>query len=278
MADLQTKLTELVGRSWRALDNYRSDIVLVGGLATSYYQRHPDFSPPPMSSRVTVDVDVALPDPTRIRGGQTIPAALHAGRLVEYVTTDAAGHPVEVCFQMEEDGIRSRADVHLEFLVPLQGRDATSPGTPQPALIAHALRYVDLLLYKPMEIHDEALGRIQVPHPASFIIQKQSIRRDRQAKGKAATDQADTVFTIWGFRRRWDDLVAHWLELERANGEWAAWSWRIREQMGRLYDSAEAPGSQEVREVIASQQGRVVTAEEISRVVRSFLERIDAKR
>jgi hypothetical protein len=274
MADLQAKLNELVGRSWQALDSYRSDIVLVGGLATSYYPRHPDFSPPPMSSRVTVDVDVAIPDPTRIRGNRTIPAALHAGRLVEFVTTDAAGHPVEVCFQMEEDGTRSRADVHLEFLVPLQGRDATSPGTPQPALIAHALRYVDLLLYKPVVIEEGALGRIQLPHPASFIFQKQCIRRDRQAKGKAATDQADVVFTIWGFRRGWDDLADRWRELERTNSEWAAWSRRTKEQMARLYDSADAPGSQEVREVFASQPGITVSAEDVSRVVQAFLGRL----
>lgn len=276
MADLQAKLDELVGRSWRALDSYRGDIVLVGGLATSYYPRHPDFSPPPMSSRVTVDVDIALPDPTCIRGDRTIPAALHAGRLVEHVTTDPAGRPVEVCFQMAEDGTRSRADVHLEFLVPLQGRDASSPGTPQPALIAHALRYVDLLLYRPMPITDDRLGRILLPHPASFIVQKQCIRRDRQAKGKAATDQADVVFAIWGFRRGWDDLAERWRELERMHGEWAAWSRRTKEQMRRLYDAADAPGSQEVREVFASHPGVTVSAEDISRVVQAFLARIGA--
>ena len=274
MPDLEAQLSELIGRSWRALDHYRSDIVLVGGLATRYYARHPGFSPPPMTSRVTVDVDVALPDPTNIRGQQTIPAALEAGHLVAYVTTDVAGHPVEACFQLEEEGTHARADVHLEFLVPLQGRNATSPGEPQPTLIAHALRYVDLLLYKPVAIDEGSLGRIQLPHPASFIMQKQCIRRDRQATEKAATDQADVVFTLWGFQPIWDDLVSRWNELERTNSEWAVWSRRTKQQMRQLYASANAPGSQEVRGVFASQPGVSVSAEDIARVVQAFLDRL----
>ena len=120
MANLQDKLDELIGRSWRALDGYRNEIVLVGGLATRYFPQHPSFIPPPMAARVTVDVDVALANPTQHRDRTLIPVALRGGHLVEYLTLDAAGHPVEACFQLEEDGTRVRADVHLEFLVPLQ--------------------------------------------------------------------------------------------------------------------------------------------------------------
>jgi hypothetical protein len=45
--------------------------------------------------------------------------------------------------------------------------------------------------------------------------------------------------------------------------------------MGRLYNSADAPGSQEVREVFASQSGVTVSAEDIYRVVQAFLARLD---
>ena len=277
MANLQDKLDELIVRSWQALDGYRNDIVLVGGLATRYFPQHPSFIQPPMAARVTVDVDVALANPTQHRDRTLIPVALRDGRLVEYITLDAAGQPVKACFQLEEDGTRVRADVHLEFLVPLQGRDAVSPGHPQTGLIAHALRYVDLLLYKPIAIDDPRLGRILLPHPVSFIVQKECIRANRQAKGKAATDQADVVFAIWGFRTWWNELADRWHELAEANHEWAAWLRRTREHMGRLYENADAIGSQEVREVFASQQGLTVTAEEISRVVGAFLARVDSR-
>ncbi len=276
MADLQHKLDELLDRSWRALDSYRNDIVLVGGLATQYFPRHPAFIPPPMIARVTVDVDVALANPTQPHGRTSIPLALKDGHLVEYITVDAAGRPVEACFQLEEDGTRGRADVHLEFLVPLQGRVAVSPGHPQTGLIAHALRYVDLLLYKPIVINDHRLGRMLLPHPISYIVQKTCIRANRQAKGKSATDQADIVFTIWGFREWWNELAGRWHELAEANHEWAAWLRRTREHLGRLYETADGIGSLEVQDVFASQQGIAVTAEEISRVMGAFLAHVDA--
>ena len=82
------------------------------------------------------------------------------------------------------------------------------------------------------------------------------------------------LFTIWGFRRGWDNLADRWKELERANSEWAAWSRRTKEQMGRLYESVDAPGSQEVREVFASQTGVTVSGEDIFRVAEAFLARL----
>jgi hypothetical protein len=143
-------------------------------------------------------------------------------------------------------------------------------------LLAHALRYVDLLLNRPLTVQDPHWGVLQLPHPASFLLQKQCIRDRRQRRGKAATDQADTMFTLWGFCPRWDDLIARWRELEAQRGEWSAWGTRVRQQMATLYASPTAPGSREVANVFAQQPGRVVSAEEVARIVQSFLAQLNA--
>jgi hypothetical protein len=104
------------------------------------------------------------------------------------------------------DDALAQAGFYLEFLTPLEGDGLDRrTGEPQvcvdlqPPVTAVPLRYLELLLFEPLELVVVRRSRptARIPHPALYAMQKLLINKERrkQGGGKMAKD-CDYVFDI----------------------------------------------------------------------------------
>jgi hypothetical protein len=263
---LTPELRELINRSLAGLAEYREHVVIVGGLAKFFYPAHPDFHLPDLRPRATVDVDVALDGQAQAHVDE-LHRRLTAAHLVPYVVLDAEGHPIEQQYQLEEKGARDRAETCLEFLVPWHGpkRRRTKPHGVQPS----ALRYVDLLLERPLKVEIKDLGPLLLPHPLSYVIQKTLIRQHHR-RYKAAGDQADLFFAVWGFQPAWAGWGEQWRHLA-ATPAWKRWLSDGSRMLDELHADATATGNREVAEIHGGLGDIGIEAATVSRIMRDFL-------
>lgn len=231
-----------------ALDPYRDDVVLIGGFAKTLYRHLPGFHDPGVVPQATLDVDLALPEPLLLHNAGSLHERLEAAGLLRYVGLGLGNHPAYHRYHLAEDGADRPAAVHLEFVVPLYGPESDRPGQPQPGLLAHALRFIDLLQADPVTILDPDLGRIRLPHPLTYAIQKTRIWRDRQPE-KAQRDQADVFYVVLAFHQAWPAWRAAWQELTQRHPTWAKWLASTREHWNEHYRTADAPGCSDVARI-----------------------------
>ena len=74
-------LEELVG-CVRAMEEYRQDIVVVGGLVPLLYRYHPGYSEPRQPPLLTTDIDIAVPNSIPTRGDMTLRERLEGGEFI----------------------------------------------------------------------------------------------------------------------------------------------------------------------------------------------------
>jgi hypothetical protein len=260
------ELRELLARSLSGLAPYREHMVLVGGLAKFFYPAHPDFRLPDLLPRATVDIDVALDGKAQAQT-EEMHRHLTDARLVPYVVRDEAGDPIEQQYQLVEHGTRDRDETCLEFLVPFQGpkRHRTKPK----GVLPSALRYVDLLLERPLRVEVEDVGPLLLPHPLSYVVQK-TLSRPYRLKHKIAGDQADAVFAIWGFQPRWIGWGEQWAHLSAIPSR-KRWLTEAQRMLHELHGNATATGSREVAEIYGGLGATRLQPGTVSRVVSDFL-------
>ena len=205
----------LLRRTLAALGPYRTDVVFIGGFAKTFYCHLSGFRDHGLVSQATLDIDLAVPEPLLLRENSTLHHRLEDQGLRRYVGLGLDNRPAYHRYHLLEDGIERPAVVYLEFIVPLRGPDRLTPGKPQADLLAHALRFIDLLQDRPVTIVDPEFGSLRLPHPLAYVIQKTRIWRDRQPD-KAQRDQADAFYVIFGFQADWSAWRVEWLRLKRA--------------------------------------------------------------
>lgn len=275
-ARIDGQLRLLIQRSVRGLSQHRDSVVLVGGLVKYFYEHHPLFRSPSAPLRATVDLDVAL-QPAAIADGQHLHEQLSEAQLIQYIVLDDAGRPIEQRYHLLEDGATRAVPTCLELVAPMPPPSRRPPPPSQSMLSPARLRYVEHLLRDPIAVDVPELGRLQLPHPLAYAIQKTLIRTHRHDPAKRASDQADIVYACWGFREAWStwpEALQRWITADRR----LARHWSQTLALWRdLYASAASIGSQEVAPVYSS-HGRVVDPEVISHVMRDLIDEMGASR
>jgi len=265
-------LGDLLRRSFAALDAYREDLVLIGGLVPLLYRFLPDYRDPGIQPCATMDVDLAVETVLPIRQDRGVRQALEQAGLHVIEVPGIGRGGGQQYYQLEPDG-RLQAE-HLEFLVPLRGPDRDQAARPQPGLMAQALRFIDLLRARPIHCPVPGLGTVLLPHPLTYVVQKTRIRQDRRKQGKHRKDQADVAFVVWAFAANWSGWRSLRRELEDENPTWAKWirdtvhTWRL------LYLEPDGPGSGEVAAAF-DDAGLTADADLIRRVMTDFITTIE---
>ncbi|GAB4252812.1 MAG: hypothetical protein Kow00129_13680 [Thermoleophilia bacterium] len=182
----------------KALRPYLDDIVVAGGWVPYLYAAHL----PPSEESValkTRDLDLAVPREIP-RRGKTIDQLLDdANFTCEF---RSLGHPPVTVYLAAHAG----DEVEIEFITTAQGADIGVRKV-QDGLTAQELRYVDLLLERTWSLRLDALtageieGRVWVPTPAAFILQKALSRMRRTDSSKKEKDLYYIFYVVDGFHR-----------------------------------------------------------------------------
>jgi hypothetical protein len=181
-----------LARLIQAIEPWRPILVFVGGWAYRLYRFHPLANAPTYSPLMTRDTDLACANRAALAGD--IRSALANAGFVEELSGEH--RPPVTRYTLGDDD----AGFYAEFLTPLVGSGVKRNGEPD-ATISTAgitpqkLRHLDILLINPWLIRvgpdqDVPLPRptdLKVASPASFIVQKLLIQRDR-TPGKRAQD------------------------------------------------------------------------------------------
>jgi hypothetical protein len=185
---------EFLIRSVLAVRPYLDRLVLIGGCASALYAYHETASRG-LRPMLTKDVDIASADRLPIASEEKSLAQL----LAEGGFTQASaseGNPPVVKYISKDGG----GDYDLEFLCPLRRRrkdrraEQGSAVRIQSDMVASPLQYLEILLINPWRVDlakmdppapGKVLPRVQLPNPASYVVQKLLIRdRPREAEAK----------------------------------------------------------------------------------------------
>lgn len=265
---LPKELQQVIARACEGLKGHRDQFVLVGGLAKFFYALHPDFVPPNVIPRATVDLDLALTNKAMKRR-QELHHGLISNRLVPFIVTGFDGRPVEMQYQRIEDGSANRSETCVEFVVPYLG-EAQRPKPADHAVMPSALRFVELLLIDPVRVEDPELGPLLLPHPLSYIAQKMLMRDYRRGE-KQPRDQADCVYVAWGFQPTWPGWATQWTKLSAQPGR-KRWLNKCRKSLTELYQNADAIGSREVELVYSQLGGEPLEAALAARIMNDLVQ------
>jgi len=233
-------------RVMAGLGAYRDGVVLVGGFARDLYRNMDGFADLALRPPATNDIDFAVNDPLQIFGDRHLhDILLQAG--LQYRAQIGLDHRTlgGVYFPAELTNPRP-TDPHVEFVTPLRGPDRDRNAQPQrDDLFAFTLRFIDLLLDDPASVADPILGRVRIPHPLAYVVQKTRIRTKRLEERKAAKDQADAFFVIVSLQSIWDDWRARWDQIAQ-HQEQGAWLRETQRLWTDIYRSPTSPGAREV--------------------------------
>jgi hypothetical protein len=223
MIALKAKVQSLLRLVATAIEPYRGEVVLFGGIAKHWYQVCEGFVDSGLVPNATLDIDLALPEPMFLRGE----VSLHQ-RLIDQQLTmweiPGLDNRTAVCRYYLPGTTKPKADdPYLECLVPLRGRERTTPGIPQgPPLVASPVRFLDLLVHDAMALSMPDIGTFRVPHPLAYIFQKTRIRLDRRPT-KQVNDQADIFYVMLSLQSRWQTWRSQWESWQAHSTEWTAW-------------------------------------------------------
>lgn len=264
---LTPELQQVVARAFEGIKKHRDLVIMVGGLAKFYYRLHPEFVPPRINPRATVDLDLALTRKAMDRRRE-LHEGLVSNQLVPFIVNGLDGNPIEMQYQRIEDGSVHRSETCVEFVVPYIGKSPRQK-TSNYYLLPSALRYVELLLVNPIQVEDSRFGTLLLPHPLSYIAQKTLIRARRPSE-KQARDQADCVYVAWGFQPQWQGWMPQWETLCAQPGR-KRWLLKCRHIWSDLYRDADARGSREVEQVYSQLDSEPFGAPLVARIMHDFM-------
>jgi hypothetical protein len=185
MIELTDEEADVLRRLLRALRGVEPEFIIVGGQAARLLRFHPLASRLEWNALLTHDTDVATVD--RGHRGHNLAKAFET----EGFTATLEGDDVPP----RTHYLRGAAEV--ELIVPAVAR-RHSTGATVKILGASAQKVKDLepLLVEPIELEVHNVGRVRVPNPAAYIIQKVltlTNRRSLEKKGKDALYVHDTL-------------------------------------------------------------------------------------
>ena len=161
----------------------------------------------------TRDIDLLVPQPTRVRASVDVPALL-----------EDLGFVVDV----HRDGYLRlvHPELIVEFLVPERGRGVDRPvRVPQLQVNAQALRFVNLLADDTITA---TLAGVQVrlPHPAAFALHKLRIAPQRRGRPDKRAKDVDAAVAVLEALRAHGDTEAITQRFEALPPRWRT---RIRQ-------------------------------------------------
>lgn len=205
-------------RTVEALRPYLDDLVFIGGWAHYLYTLSPEAAPLGFTPLTTEDADIAAPLRLPVRG-RSIPELLIAAGFEQRLSGEYTPPIAEYVLGEEESGF------YVEFLAPLLGGEVKRDGTPDATtkvggVSAQKLRHLDVLLVRPWKLELTArMGfavsaptTIQIPNPASYIVQKVLVlgKRHPRSQPKDVLYLHDTFAAFAdampSVRRAWDEL------------------------------------------------------------------------
>jgi len=269
-----------LGRLINALGQYRSIAILTGGFVPIMYRRMPGFTSPPTPPLLTTDFDWTVPVHLDVLGGQSL-----AERLADsqFVTIQSLGtKPPMQRYQHERFGSQILGPVYAEFLAPLVGGEVDREGNPrtvvsvQRGLTAQVLRYLDILFVEPLQFDAAVIPElslvesavIQLPNPATYVVQKLLAwpTRDPKKRDKDLAYIHEVAILTQG----------HWPKLATTVGRLrerfpAPWFVRVRELLGRQFESEAAEGPIAIVRQYRGTPGRIPTEKAVWRTVVEFV-------
>jgi len=220
----------------KVLQPYLEDLVIVGGWAPYLYAAHEQPSEEAVGLK-TRDIDVAVPReiPAREKTIDQLlseadftcePSSLDIPPVTHYVATH------------EGD------EVEIEFITTARGAD---PGvrTVQSGLTAQELRYVDVLLEGkwafPLDdlSSGELEGRVWVPTPAAFILQKALAHKKRTDPLKKDKDLYYIFYVVDAFRG-WHSWIGE--ELKALAASRRSWFRRALQDLETAFETSDSSG------------------------------------
>ena len=164
---------ELLRLTAQAIRPYHDQVVIVGGFASLCYQWLPGFEDRGLAVLRTNDIDLALPEPLALQGGESLDQRL-CGRGLERRTSISARNEALPCrYYLPGTPQPPRAsDPYVECLVPMLGREREKPGRPQgDLLVASPVRFLDILVADAIDLDHPDHGALRIPHPLAFVTQ-----------------------------------------------------------------------------------------------------------
>lgn len=200
MSLLTNEEADVLRRLLRALDGVVPEFVIAGGQAARLLRLHPRAVQLEWSPLLTTDTDVATVD--KGHRGKDLGEAFEAEGFTASLEGD--DRPPRTHY------VRGTAEV--ELIVPDVARRHSTGATVQ-VLGASAQRVKDLepLLVEPAVLEVPEVGRVRVPNPAAYIIQKVltlTNRRSLQKKGKDALYVHDALLMFTHGGHVHPDVVA----------------------------------------------------------------------
>lgn len=271
-------LDDLLRRALIALEPYRDEVVIIGGIAKKWYRHLPGFDEIGLAPLDTNDVDVAMPEPLQIQGGMTLDRRFQDAGLARHESQTYRGQraPCRYYLATAPDPARTR-DPYVECLVPELGRERETPGHPQnDQLAATPVRFLDLLMATAIAVDHPIHGSVRVPHPLAFAIVKTRMRRTRHRgpvqrhhvglfRGKQARDQADLYYVLMCLRSQWGAWAPLWMTWQARSPTWKSWMRDAERFWAEAYATPASQASQEVMAIYPA-----VPADVVARTMAAF--------
>lgn len=203
-----------LARLIQALDQWRNQLVFIGGWAHRLHRLDPRANLPNYQPLITRDTDLAFANQTLIEGN--IKTALIENGFKEDLNGENKPPVTHYTLGEENEGF------YAEFLTPLIGSGIKRGGAPDATLkkagiSAQKIRHLDILLVHPWTIKltpesgiplPSAMD-IQVANPLCFMVQKFLIQKDRQPD-KQAKDILYIYDTIELFGTLFEEFNESW--------------------------------------------------------------------
>ena len=251
------QILALLGRCLEAIGEYRSRIVLTGGLVPVAYRHLDDTQASTVPPLLTGDVDLTVSSRLELASGASLDELLRDAGFDTRML--AAEHGTVVKYILRPADQEAEPAEYVEFLTPLAGSTHDRAGQDrgiqevQPGLQAQALRYLNLLLEDPIEMDGASIPGLgvkpgtvlRVPDPATYVLQKLLARKRRQAD-RRGKDLAYVYDVALLFRGSWPRMRERIRSLESSSGEYEAWVRKARTVLARLFASPTDDGPIEI--------------------------------
>lgn len=273
MTSFQAALQDLADLS-RAIEPYGEHVVLVGGFAAWLYRfigTHRCDGP----HLFTLDIDYAVPT-TLPPDLPSLARTLARSGFVSLRSRDQ--DPPVMIFQHHRWGNQKKAPIFVEFLAPLTGGRSARVTKVEPSLNAQLLRYMDLALERPVSLdlssveafRDLEAGRVHLPHPANFVLQKALVLQKGPPRSRAK-DFAYLFDVLHRTRPSWSEMAERVRSLQAAH-ERAMWIARARRDLKHGFGQPSSAGClQAARVWNAHDPSMSLTAQEVHVVVSTAL-------
>ncbi len=272
-------------RATEALGDYRSAIVLAGGLVPLCYRQVFGVGSDLHSPLLTFDIDWAVPNEVPLKQGRSIRQAIEMAGFREILSQFVV--PPVAKFQHERFGDEEPAPVYLDFITDRSGGPTSRLGADRSKLDVQAgfkviaLPYVRLLFEKTMEfdlstiesLHLDNPLAVRIPHPACYVLHKILVSQKRRKAEKRDKDLAYLYDLAVGSRDDWITIQEAMAEIRQAKRFPASWWQAAQKIVAKVFGETASSGPIGVARIYSS-IGESVSEPSVLRVMTSFFKEI----